>query len=310
MQFVQLEGHQTPNYFDFYRQRLPAAFQHPRTEGEAKEPDWLTPAHKEAFKSFDAEMAAVSKNKKHLPLLQTLLKYKSSIVELPEKAKKDNFTLSRFVLYLLPVIQLAFKEKDSERPTKEFVAELVDLIRQSESGLATKINILLYMFNGTSHGMKATVFRAMVQLCQEEGQLEILIQKARNVVAESASWQLTGDERKSLYLSVAESLDKANDEHAFAILHAYLRLFELDKTNAMPAEKHARRCVILAIKSGSVINFEELLSLKTIKALEEVSLTRTNPCAFRKTKTCSGFCRSSRRLTSKISRSSWAPSRP
>jgi tryptophan 2,3-dioxygenase len=89
------------------------------------------------------------------------------------------------------------------------------------------------------------------------------------VVAESESWQLTGDERKSLYLSVAQSLDKANDEHAFAILHAYLRLFELDKNNAMPEEKHARHCVILAIKSASVINFEELLSLKTIKALEE-----------------------------------------
>lgn len=39
----------------------------------------------------------------------------------------------------------------------------------------------------------------------------------------------------------------------------------------MPEEQHARHCVILAIKSASVINFEELLSLKTIKALEEVS---------------------------------------
>ena len=36
-------------------------------------------------------------------------------------------------------------------------------------------------------------------------------------------------------------------------------------------ENEARRCVILAIKSGNVINFEELLELKTIKALEAVS---------------------------------------
>ena len=125
------------------------------------------------------------------------------IVELPEKAKKDNLTLSRFVLYLLPVIQMAFKEKDSEKPTKEAVAKLVDLICGSKSTLTTKINILLYMFNATTHGMKANVFRAMVELCQREGQLEILNQKARNVVAESESWQLTGDERKNLYLSVA-----------------------------------------------------------------------------------------------------------
>jgi hypothetical protein len=36
-------------------------------------------------------------------------------------------------------------------------------------------------------------------------------------------------------------------------------------------ESAARRCVILAIKSSSVINFEELLDLKSIKALESVS---------------------------------------
>lgn len=36
-------------------------------------------------------------------------------------------------------------------------------------------------------------------------------------------------------------------------------------------EQDARRCVILAIKSPAVINFEELLDLKAIKALESVS---------------------------------------
>ena len=59
MQFVQLEGAQTPNYFDFYRQRFPAAFKHPQTEEE--QPDWLTPAHKDAFKTFDSEIAAANK---------------------------------------------------------------------------------------------------------------------------------------------------------------------------------------------------------------------------------------------------------
>jgi hypothetical protein len=49
-----------------------------------------------------------------------------------------------------------------------------------------------------------------------------------------------------------------------------LRQFENDK-NMASVENEARRCVILAIKSGNVINFEELLELKTIKALEAVS---------------------------------------
>lgn len=44
-------------------------------------------------------------------------------------------------------------------------------------------------------------------------------------------------------------------------------------------ESAARRCVILAIKSSNVINFEELLDLKSIKALESVSSKHscTNP---------------------------------
>lgn len=53
-------------------------------------------------------------------------------------------------------------------------------------------------------------------------------------------------------------------------MHAYLRQFESDKSiqNIAQIEQHARRCVILAIKTSNVINFEELLDLKTIKGLE------------------------------------------
>ena len=87
---------------------------------------------------------------------------------------------------------------------------------------------------------------------------------------EQASWQLTTDERKALYKSVAQSLDAANDEGTFKVLHAYLRQFESDKQFSS-VEQDARRCVILAIKSPCVINFEELLELKAIKALESVS---------------------------------------
>lgn len=51
------------------------------------------------------------------------------------------------------------------------------------------------------------------------------------------------------------------------MLHAYLRQFESDKDFSI-VEPEARRCVVLAIKSPCVINFEELLELKAIKALE------------------------------------------
>lgn len=53
-------------------------------------------------------------------------------------------------------------------------------------------------------------------------------------------------------------------------MHAYLRQFESEKSaaNLSAIQAHARRCVILAIKTSNVINFEELLDLKAIKALE------------------------------------------
>lgn len=43
---------------------------------------------------------------------------------------------------------------------------------------------------------------------------------------ETETWTLTPDERKDLYLSVAQSLDAVSDDAAFGILHAYLKQFE------------------------------------------------------------------------------------
>jgi hypothetical protein len=134
------------------------------------------------------------------------------------------------------------------------------------------------MYNSTQEGMKAQVFKTLVEVCQQEGQIDILIQRARAVEQESSSWNLSTEEKKDLYLSVAQSLDAVNDEGAFQIMHAYLKQFESEKTasNLSAIQTHARRCVILAIKTPNVINFEELLDLKAIKALEGVSFFLTH----------------------------------
>lgn len=78
------------------------------------------------------------------------------------------------------------------------------------------------------------------------------------------------DEKRDLLKSIANTLDAGGDDGAFEILHAYLRRFENDKKST-PNESDVRRCVVLAIKSRSVINFEELLDLKSIKSLQDVS---------------------------------------
>lgn len=141
-----------------------------------------------------------------------------------------------------------------------------------------KVVTFLQMYNSTQEGMKAQVFKTLVEVCQQEGQIDILIQRARAVEQESSSWNLSTEEKKDLYLSVAQSLDAVNDEGAFQIMHAYLKQFESEKTasNLSAIQTHARRCVILAIKTPNVINFEELLDLKAIKALEGVSFFLTH----------------------------------
>jgi len=79
----------------------------------------------------------------------------------------------------------------------------VDLLSTSEVGLNTKITSFLHMFNATEAGLKAYVFKSLVSLCQREGQLDIMVQRARNIEQEQAPWELTVDERKDLFLSVA-----------------------------------------------------------------------------------------------------------
>jgi hypothetical protein len=57
-------------------------------------------------------------------------------------------------------------------------------------------------------------------------------------------------------------------------MHAFLRLHERsEESEILEYETVVRRCVILAIKAGSVINFEELQDLTAIKALKGVSHT-------------------------------------
>jgi hypothetical protein len=57
-------------------------------------------------------------------------------------------------------------------------------------------------------------------------------------------------------------------------MHAFLRLHERsEQSEILEFETVVRRCVILAIKAGSVINFEELQDLTAIKALKGVSDT-------------------------------------
>lgn len=85
-----------------------------------------------------------------------------------------------------------------------------------------------------------------------------MITQCRSIEKESANWNLTIDERRDLYKTVADTLDRQTDKEAFKVTYAYINLFKQEGINK-DVEASARRCVILALKASDIINFEELL---------------------------------------------------
>lgn len=145
----------------------------------------------------------------------------------------------------------------------------MDLLVHSEKlSVPNKLTNLLYAYNATKGALKASVFIKLLQLTASEGCFDILEQRARAVVKDSTDWIISTEERRELYLTVAQVLISQNDHGAFHVLYAYLRLFESANDKDIAAiESEVHKCIILAIKAPSVINFEEIQDLKAMKAI-------------------------------------------
>jgi len=271
MHFVSLKdtaGSQLAAYAKFYSEKFPAAFQVEQEDeasgSEEQEVQWTSPEHKKAFSTFEDQIKKTVKDASPTSFLKTLLKFKPQICELPVSTKQAECTVQRFMLYMLPVLNLCEYE-ESKTMLVQFVNLLVDCDKFS---VPSKVNSLLHMYNACARGLKAIAFEKLVSLCANQDCFEILSTRARDVVRESAKWELSDYERKELYQKVARSLDQQKDIGAFKVLHSFLYLHEsASESEIANVEVEARRCVILAIKTSNVINFEELLDLKTIKTL-------------------------------------------
>ena len=86
---------------------------------------------------------------------------------------------------------------------------------------------MLHLYNnfGDENGLKALVFEEIINLCSQEDSLSIIVERARRIEQDSKEWRLTDEERRSLYKTVADALDKEGDQGAFKVKHAYLRQF-------------------------------------------------------------------------------------
>ena len=74
----------------------------------------------------------------------------------------------------------------------------------------------------------------LIELCIQESCSDIIIDRARKVVQETANWNLTKDERRSLYQKVGRALDQLGESsYAFKVLFTNLKLYDESDGAAM-----------------------------------------------------------------------------
>ena len=117
---------------------------------------------------------------------------KAKIVELPTSIRQAECTIQRFYLFIWPLLNLA-ETGDYQRAknlTDRFVSILCD---ESDYSLKIKVDCLVQLFNSvhTNTGIKASALLRLVQLCHQQRCFDIIVQRAKSVVNDSASWQLT-----------------------------------------------------------------------------------------------------------------------
>ena len=82
-------------------------------------------------------------------------------------------------------------------------------MEQSDFALKVKVDCLVQLYNSvhTNSGIKSFAFEKLIELCLRENCGDIVVERARKIVQESKDWQLTNEERRTLYQKVGRALD-------------------------------------------------------------------------------------------------------
>ena len=168
----------------------------------------------EAFQKFEAKVSEclnTGAGEAAEFLLKMLLETRDTILELQTSTKHADCTIQRFYLLLMPLISMA--EETNYKTAKAIASAFIELLLESGYSLRIKVEVLVQLYNSvhSNSGLKSYAFEKLVELCTNENCLEIMIGKAREIVADSKDWNLTVEERRSLYRTVARSLDQQND---------------------------------------------------------------------------------------------------
>ena len=141
-------------YARFYYEKFPEAFQTEAesdsnaSENEEKDLIWTADEHELAFRNFDEKCRKFVKSEDPIGLLNLLSEFKTQIEGLPISTKEAECTIQRFMLYLLPVFNLAYV-KDPVVAHSIVSTFSGILIGCKNFSVQSKVTSLLHMYNAS-----------------------------------------------------------------------------------------------------------------------------------------------------------------
>ncbi len=92
---------------------------------------------------------------------------------------------------------------------KSLTQKFIDLLLESDYSLKIKTDCLIQLYNSvhTNTGIKSFAFFKLVNLTVENDCFDIIADKAKTIVKDSASWNLSKEEKRELYQQVGRALD-------------------------------------------------------------------------------------------------------
>ena len=159
----------------------------------------------ESFKKgSEAESAAF--------LLELLLEQSDKILQLPTSIRKSECTVQRFYLLLWPLLNLA--ESGDYDKAKALTVKFIELLLNAQDfALKIKVEALVQLYNSvhTNSGIKSYALEQLITISLDQNCFQNVVERARKVVQDSAAWNLTKEERRSLYQKVGRALDTVGE---------------------------------------------------------------------------------------------------
>uniref|UniRef100_A0A7S3IG68 PCI domain-containing protein n=1 Tax=Strombidium inclinatum TaxID=197538 RepID=A0A7S3IG68_9SPIT len=199
------------------------------------------------------------------------------ISNLPHKAtKKRVFSFERFTFIVMPMFK--YLEDNSKDFTKTKAAldkwsAYVQAHNQLSLNATFEVLLNLFLLLGEHTSMKAQMFVNLVKFTDKHDQLpSVMIRQVEQIRTLSREWDLSTEERISLYIECAKALENNNSAStAYSLYYDALVLLEkpsVPKASKAQFQPYAISLVQQALRCPEVFFFDEITLLESVKELK------------------------------------------